>query len=238
VCVSCQIYRNIFEFRSLTLCFFQMLFFLNQGTGCRSAANWFLVASDKGIGNKLMRKWYEDMKETWISLVEDSKYKLGSGLQFWRYFEMDCSLTNLRLRNQLFDEVIINLAPFPVGNLGDPGTPHECLNGPVNLNGKPMITSWMLKLKGDFPNIEEYKTFLDERTSEKKQVDGTSTSTASSLSSIPRIIWMFWFQNESDNSLKPRDRACIEGWRRLNPSWEVRLLDADTGCYYYCCYYY
>lgn len=196
------------------------------GTGCRSAANWFLVSSQKGIGNKLMKRWYTKMKERWEDLLDNDMYKSGSGLQLWRYFEMDCSLTDLRRHNQIFDELIMGLAPFPVGNSGDPNTPHECLSRDVDFSDyEEPNSSWMLKLKEDLTNIDEYHAYLD-----RQQSSAPNTQKMNELTvEIPRVIWMFWYQNEKDPSLKPRDRACIEGWRRLNPTWEVKLLDVNTG---------
>ena len=43
------------------------------------------------------------------------------------YFEMDCALTGLRGGDRRVDEAVLALANFPVGNAGEPGTPHEFL---------------------------------------------------------------------------------------------------------------
>ena len=51
-----------------------------------------------------------------------------------------------------------------------------------------------------------------------------------------KIIWMEWEQGEADlrslngtDSKYSRDWRCVVGWRRLNPGWEVRLLDAASA---------
>lgn len=41
---------------------------------------------------------------------------------------------------------------------------------------------------------------------------------------IPRRIWLYWDTGEA--SAPPVVTACIASWRRLNPGWEVVVLDA------------
>jgi hypothetical protein len=43
---------------------------------------------------------------------------------------------------------------------------------------------------------------------------------------IPKIIWMVWFQGLE--TAPPVVKACYASWQHINPTWEVRLLDADT----------
>lgn len=163
------------------------------GTGCRSIANWFLIASNKGIGNRLMRRLYTDMKNTWLELLEKDNIKAGSGISVWRYFEMDCILSEIRLKNQIYDEAIMELQAFPVGNFGDPDTPQECLGLSVEFDEhslQPVHTSWMLKLKGELPNIDEYKTYLDHRLTSQPSPHPVTTQEEDG---IPRVIWMFWY---------------------------------------------
>lgn len=47
-----------------------------------------------------------------------------------------------------------------------------------------------------------------------------------SMADIPKIIWMLWLQGEEN--LPPLVRACYDSWKRLNPTWEVRLLDESS----------
>ena len=43
-----------------------------------------------------------------------------------------------------------------------------------------------------------------------------------------KIIWMYWEQGEKN--LKDRyNKMCIDGWRKLNPDWEVRVLDRKSA---------
>ncbi len=43
---------------------------------------------------------------------------------------------------------------------------------------------------------------------------------------LPRIVWMYWEQG-LDNAPEIV-RQCHASWRRLNPGWEIRLLDQDS----------
>jgi hypothetical protein len=43
---------------------------------------------------------------------------------------------------------------------------------------------------------------------------------------IPRVIWMYWHQGEAQAPFVVR--RCIESWRRHNPGWKVRVLDAES----------
>jgi len=43
-----------------------------------------------------------------------------------------------------------------------------------------------------------------------------------------KIIWICWFQGESDSSLPPLNRECIKRWRELNPDWKVNVLSQRT----------
>lgn len=40
---------------------------------------------------------------------------------------------------------------------------------------------------------------------------------------IPRILWIFWAQGE--DAAPPVVKTCIASWRRLNPDWDIRVLD-------------
>jgi hypothetical protein len=42
-----------------------------------------------------------------------------------------------------------------------------------------------------------------------------------------RIIWMSWFQGESNAPTVVR--RCIASWRELNPGWEVKVLDSQMA---------
>ena len=42
-----------------------------------------------------------------------------------------------------------------------------------------------------------------------------------------KIIWMYWEQGE-ENLKDKYNKMCIYGWRKLNPDWEVRVLDKNT----------
>lgn len=43
---------------------------------------------------------------------------------------------------------------------------------------------------------------------------------------MPRIIWIYWHQGESEAPWIVR--RCIETWRSRNPGWQVRVLDAQN----------
>ena len=43
---------------------------------------------------------------------------------------------------------------------------------------------------------------------------------------FPRTLWMYWDQGWAHASKLVR--LCCESWRRQNPDWELRLLDADS----------
>lgn len=44
---------------------------------------------------------------------------------------------------------------------------------------------------------------------------------------IPRILWIFWAQGE--DAAPPVVKKCIASWRRHNPDWDIRILDAHTA---------
>lgn len=43
------------------------------------------------------------------------------------------------------------------------------------------------------------------------------------MTGIPRILWMFWAQGWDEAPAIVR--ACARTWRRLNPGWDIRLLN-------------
>src|SRR5665213_50119 len=43
---------------------------------------------------------------------------------------------------------------------------------------------------------------------------------------LRRTIWTLWLQGRS--LAPPVIQHCIASWERLNPTWEVRVLDAGT----------
>lgn len=45
-------------------------------------------------------------------------------------------------------------------------------------------------------------------------------------SDIPKVVWMYWHQGEQDAPFIVR--RCIESWRRCNPGWDIRVLDAQS----------
>lgn len=44
------------------------------------------------------------------------------------------------------------------------------------------------------------------------------------MSRIPKVIWTYWH----DPALPPLVQNCMETWRRLNPDFEIRVLDKDS----------
>lgn len=43
-----------------------------------------------------------------------------------------------------------------------------------------------------------------------------------------KILWMYWEQGEKN--LKDKyNKMCIDGWRKLNPDWDVRVLDKKSA---------
>jgi len=47
---------------------------------------------------------------------------------------------------------------------------------------------------------------------------------------IPKIIWMYWKQGE--NNAPELVKHCLKSWRKLNPDWDIRVLDDDTAKQY------
>jgi hypothetical protein len=43
-----------------------------------------------------------------------------------------------------------------------------------------------------------------------------------------KIIWMCWFQGETDKNMPLLNQECIKRWKTLNPDWEVKVLSEDT----------
>ena len=43
---------------------------------------------------------------------------------------------------------------------------------------------------------------------------------------LPRTVWALWFQGEEN--APEIVRCCLESWRRLNPGWQVVVLDRGT----------
>jgi hypothetical protein len=43
---------------------------------------------------------------------------------------------------------------------------------------------------------------------------------------LPRIVWALWFQGEEN--APEIVRCCLASWRRLNPGWQVVVLDRST----------
>jgi len=48
--------------------------------------------------------------------------------------------------------------------------------------------------------------------------------------SLPRVIWMLWFQGEEH--APEIVRCCLESWRQLNPGWQVVVLDRTSVARY------
>jgi len=158
----------------------------------------------------------------------------------WRYFEMDCVLSGLRHEDVLVDNAVMQLAGFPVGKLGEKRTPHEYLSKPVNFTAMNHHPPWMLKLKAlNSVNPDAYRDHIaaaiassreDQETFDDSALGAYVTASKSTTNGgVPKVVWMYWEQGEKDASLDDQARLCIEGWRLLNPSWEVRLLDAATA---------
>lgn len=162
----------------------------------------------------------------------------------WRYFEMDCVLSALRSEDALVDGAVLQLAGFPAGKLGEKHTPHEYLGKTVNFT--TIKHQWMLKLKA--PNSvdpDEYRAHVAATLARRQRAaalgHGSTASDAHTNASnaarvealanggVPRVVWMHWEQGEFDASLGTQEKLCVEGWRALNPTWEVRLLDATAG---------
>ena len=96
----------------------------------------------------LMGAWYLALAQRWRELLDlqhDSRImrreegdsmnqmarhasaRMDAKPPLWRYFEMDCVMTELRRGDERVDRAVQGLANFPVGNLGQIGTPHEFL---------------------------------------------------------------------------------------------------------------
>lgn len=44
---------------------------------------------------------------------------------------------------------------------------------------------------------------------------------------FPRVVWICWLQGESN--APPLLQSCIASWRRMNPGWQVRVLDREMA---------
>ncbi|NUQ82469.1 MAG: hypothetical protein HUU10_12725 [Bacteroidetes bacterium] len=47
---------------------------------------------------------------------------------------------------------------------------------------------------------------------------------------LPPVIWMYW--HDGEGSAPQVVQTCIDSWRKLNPSWEVRLIDKTSLPHY------
>ena len=69
----------------------------------------------------------------------------------------------------------------------------------------------------------------------KANLDDPELAASRSISN--HTIWMFWKQGEANLSSQPaeskyaNDYACFQGWKKLNPTWDVRLLDDDEAAH-------
>lgn len=43
---------------------------------------------------------------------------------------------------------------------------------------------------------------------------------------LPRTVWIYW--RDGETGAPPLVRRCIASWRKMNPGWEVQVLDATT----------
>lgn len=43
---------------------------------------------------------------------------------------------------------------------------------------------------------------------------------------VPKTLWMYWAQGEAHAPFIVK--TCIESWRKHNPDWEIRVLDAEN----------
>jgi len=43
---------------------------------------------------------------------------------------------------------------------------------------------------------------------------------------VPKTLWMYWAQGEAQAPFIVK--TCIESWRKHNPEWEIRVLDAEN----------
>lgn len=59
-----------------------------------------------------------------------------------------------------------------------------------------------------------------------KGLGGADSSVTVAAPTIPRTIWMLWFQGE--RKAPPVVRACLETWRRDNPGWTINVLSERT----------
>ena len=44
---------------------------------------------------------------------------------------------------------------------------------------------------------------------------------------MKHIIWMYWEQGLK-NLKNPLNKLCIYGWEKLNPDWDIRILDKKS----------
>jgi mannosyltransferase OCH1-like enzyme len=82
---------------------------------------------------------------------------------------------------------------------------------------------WLFRLR--------LQTKIDIRFGPPKYLDkpiGQSSSWMTSHpASIPKIIWIYWAQGWHE--APPLVLDCLESWKRGNPGWEVRALDATLA---------
>ena len=87
---------------------------------------------------------------------------------------------------------------------------------------------WLIHELPKAPRFELFAARMDRinRADQKTDEAGRAIAQFQHDAPLPRIIWMYWDSGEAGMPFVVR--RCVDSWRRHNPGWELRVLDAQT----------
>lgn len=92
---------------------------------------------------------------------------------------------------------------------------------------------WMVREMPHAPGLEIYSWIINRHNGQlaRSLQKGGAVAFANYIApyqgrALPRIVWMYWGQGEAQAPHVVQ--RCIASWRRLNPDWDIRVLDNDT----------
>jgi len=107
--------------------------------------------------------------------------------------------------------------------------PHGCDSAVAMLQSNLMLHSMDKQTDGrkdgqiDGRALQEVTVVQDELNLFLAQPTGI-VSTVDAVTSVPKIIWIFWMQGWKNVHLPELQKRCLESWQLYNPSWEVRAI--------------
>lgn len=84
----------------------------------------------------------------------------------------------------------------------------------------PLFETWVAVL--DTSNRRYHRQVVAERTA-----GHAAALELSRPQPVPRILWLHWAQGLE--SAPPVVQFCMESWRRHNPNWDIRIIDAEAA---------